>query len=431
MSGVRVCDPELLRLGMTLPGFSERIRTVASLPSLGLLTLAGMTPPHHEVVYREVDDLPVGLDLEPFDLVAISTLTARVEDAYELADRYRALGMPVVLGGLHVSSVPEEAAGHCDALVVGEGEPVWPRLVADAERGRLQPLYRGDRPFDLAEAPMPAFHLLAPQRYERLTVQTSRGCPLRCEFCGSSVLLTPRYQKKPVDRVLAEIDRIREIWDRPFIELADDNSFVDRRYWRRLLPALAGRGLRWFAETDISVGEDPGLLELLRRAGCVEVLIGFESPVAAGLAGLELKSDWKRKRLPRYRAAVQAIQEHGVAVNGCFILGLDGQSPDIFAQVLAFAEEAGLFDVQITLQTPFPGTPLYDRLRHEGRLFAERPWRQCTLFDLTYRPSGMSAEELKAGLLWLAGQLYDEAATKRRRRAFVQTARPQPMTMEA
>lgn len=210
MSGVRVVDEELQRLGMTLPGFVERGRTVAALPSLGLLTLAGMTPPQHQAVYREVDELILD-DLEPFDLVAVSTLTARAADAYALADRYRALGVPVVMGGLHVSTMPEEASAHCDALVVGEGEPSWPRVIADAERGALLPIYRNARGYDLADAPMPAFHLLDPSRYNRLAVQTSRGCPLRCDFCGSSVLLTPRYKQKPVEKVLAEVDRLCEI----------------------------------------------------------------------------------------------------------------------------------------------------------------------------------------------------------------------------
>jgi len=420
MSGIRVCDEELLRLGMTLPGFVARVETIRSLPSLGLLTLAAMTPSRHEVAYREVAELdPPGTELEGFDLVALSTFTAQVDEAYALADRYRAAGTPVVMGGLHVTALPHEALEHCDSVVVGEGEPVWPTILADAERGALRPVYgRAGQEADLSAVPIPAFHLLDPERYNRLTVQTSRGCPHRCEFCASSILLTDRYKQKPMERVLAEIDRILEIWDRPFLELADDNTFIHRKYWKRLLPELEKRKTVWFTETDISVGEDEELLELMRRAGCVELLIGLEAPDEAGLRELELRRDWKRRRLPTYRRAVRTIQDHGIAVNGCFILGLDSHGPEIFDRVLSSTEELELFDVQITLLTPFPGTPLYHRLRREGRLIEERPWRRCTLFDVAYRPARMSAAELRDGFRNLAIRLYGDEPTRRRRRRF-------------
>lgn len=420
MSGLRACDEELLELGLTLPGFVERSRAVASLPSLGLLTLAGMTPSRFEVAYREVPDLgDLGSELEPFDLVAISTYTAQAEEAYELADRYRSRNVPVIMGGLHVSMLPDEAMPHCDAVVVGEGELTWRQVLSDAEKRQLRRVYRPDgRAFDLATAPMPAYHLLDPEGYNRLTVQTSRGCPWRCEFCAGSILLDGRYRQKPAEKVLAEIDNIRSLWPHPYLELADDNSFVDKFYWKNLLPSLADRRLRWFAETDISVGEDDDLLELMRDAGCEEVLIGLESPVADDLRGIELDSDWKRRRLPSYKRSVQNIQSHGIAVNGCFILGLDGQGPEIFDRVLSFTEELELFDVQITLMTPFPGTPLYRRLRRAGRLLEDRPWRRCTLFDVTFEPTHMSPEELAEGFRQLGVRLYSESFTRWRRGIF-------------
>ncbi len=420
MSGVRACDEELLRLGLTLPGFVERSKTIASLPSLGLLTLAALTPREHEVIYREVDDVAMlGPDLDVFDLVAISTFTAQIDEAYALADRYRRTGTPVVMGGLHVSTLPEEAAAHCDAVIVGEGEVCWAPVVEDAASGRLQPIYRSQpREFDLAEAPMPAFELLDLEKYNRLTVQTSRGCPLRCSFCASSILLTPKYKQKPLEKVLAEIDRICELWPRPFIEFADDNSFINRAYWKRLLPELAKRGVKWFTETDIRIGEDDELLDLMRRAGCAEVLIGLESPVEDGLTGLELRTNWKHKRWPRYEQAVRNIQSHGIRVNGCFIVGLDGHTPEIFDSIHRFAQRLSLFDVQITLPTPFPGTALYEKLRREGRLTEERPWRKCTLFDLTFDPHPMSAAELRAGFHDLATRLYSDEFTHERRAGF-------------
>jgi radical SAM superfamily enzyme YgiQ (UPF0313 family) len=328
MSGVRVCDEELMRLGLTLPGFVERSKVIASLPSLGLITLAGMIREEHELEYMEVADL-AALDQTPegFDLVAVSTYSAQVGQAYQLAARCRQLGQPVVLGGPHVTALPEEAAQYCDAVAIGEGESTWREVVSDCRNKRLRKYY-GSREgrFDFSNAPMPAFELLDPTKYNRLTVQTSRGCPHLCEFCASSPLLTGRYKQKPADKVLAEIDRIVGIWPKPFIEFADDNSFVDRVYWKALLPQLAERGLRWFAETDVSVAEDDELLKLISQSGCAQLLLGLESPIEANLHGLEMKSDWKRKRRPFYCDAIRKIQSFGISVNGCFVLGLDGQT---------------------------------------------------------------------------------------------------------
>jgi radical SAM superfamily enzyme YgiQ (UPF0313 family) len=419
MSGVRACDPELVRMGMTLPGFVERGRTIASLPSLGLLTIAGMTAAPHQCEYLEVKDIR-DLDTLPgsFDLVAISSLSAQIGEAYLLADRYRALGVPVVMGGLHVTALPDEAGQHADAVIVGEGELAWPDVVRDAEKRTLNRCYQVRGDFPLADAPMPAYDLLDPSKYNRLVVQTSRGCPLRCEFCASSILLTRRYKQKPIDKVLGEIDHIRALWRRPFIEFADDNAFVNRRYWKQLLPELKARKIRWFAETDLSFQEDADLLRLMSESGCAEVLLGFESPGDWGLHGLELKSDWKLKRWRESKEAVTRIQSFGIRVNGCFIVGLDGQGPDIFDRVLEFAMETEMFDVQITVQTPFPGTPLYSRLKREGRLLRDDAWEMCTLFDVNFHPQQMSAEELRRGFRDLAERLYSDQLTERRRANF-------------
>lgn len=423
MSGVRAQDPELMRLGLTLPGFVERSKVIASLPSLSLLTLAGMTPARHTVRYFEARDVAEAAGLAgAFDLVAITSLSAQIEDAYRIAARLRAHGAMVVLGGLHATALPEEVLQHADAVVVGEGETAWPAVLDDAEAGRLRGVYRGGK-FDLADAPMPAFELLDIGRYNRLTVQTARGCPWRCEFCASSVLLTERYKQKPVEKVLAEIDRIRQLWPRPFIEFADDNSFVHRGWWRELLPQLARRGVHWFTETDMSIADDPDFVRLLREAGCRQVLIGFESPTAAGLDGLELKADWKRRRGPDAVRAVHTIQAHGIRVNACFVLGLDGHGPEVFDAVEQTVAQMLPFDVQVTVQTPFPGTPLYTRLLREGRLLEPVAWSKCTLFDVNFRPQSMSPGQLRAGLLRLTERLYTGEATRARRSGWRRAAR--------
>ena len=424
MSGVRVVDPDLLRIGLTLPGFVERGQVIASLPSLGLLTLAGMTPPWHEVSYHEVADIRL-LNGVPIyaDLIAISSFSAQVREAYELADRYRALGMRVVIGGPHVSVLPDEASAHVDAVIIGEGEMVWPQVIADAEAGHLQARYgqRGEA-FDLSLAPMPRVELLSIERYNRITVQTARGCPHRCEFCASTPMMTSGYRQKPGEKILAEIDHIRSIWPHPFIEFADDNTFVDRSFWKTLLPEIAKRKIRWFTETDLSVAEDVELLARMRDAGCAQVLIGLESPTPEALDGIDTHG-WKRKRFDRYRSAITSIQNHGISVNGCFIIGLDAHDAGIFSAVDGFVRESDLTEVQVTVQTAFPGTKLYDRLLQTKRLIEPTNWNLCTLFDVNFHPARMTADDLRKGFQGLVSTLYTKERTDERRHRFKELRR--------
>jgi radical SAM superfamily enzyme YgiQ (UPF0313 family) len=425
LSGVRCRNEELLKLGLTLPGFVERSKVIASLPSLGLLTLAGMTPADITVEYLEIPDPGDLTDLPgDFDVVAISSFTAQIKEAYRLADRYRAAGVKVMLGGLHVTLCPDEAAQHADAILIGEAEPLWPQVVADLRSRRLRARYdaRG-MAYDFSASPMPRFELLEPENYNRLTVQTQRGCPYHCEFCAASIRLNPRFRVKPVDRVLAEIRRIKEIWPRPFIEFADDNTFADKAHSRKLVRALIPEGLRWFTESDISIAGDPELLELLRESGCEQILIGLESPNSAGLDGLERKGNWKLRQLDGYKRAIATIQDAGVTVNGCFVLGLDGADETSFDAVFDFVRESGLYEVQITLLTPFPGTPLYHRLEGEGRILHPGAWELCTLFDVNFRPQNMTASELEEGFRKLLGRLYEDKLVSERRRGFFRRLR--------
>jgi len=420
MSGVRVRTRELADLGVTLPQFVNRGAVIASLPSLGLLTVAALTPGDVEVVYREIDELPGEGELEMFDLVGISSFTAMIDDTYVLAGRYRAAGVPVVLGGLHVSLMPDEAAIHADAVVTGGAEGAWPQLVADFRAGRMKPRYEGMRR-DVFRDPWyaePRFDLLAGRPYNRVTVQTSRGCPLNCEFCAASLRITNSFQQKPVELAIAEIGAAIAQVDRPFLELADDNTFVNKKWGKRFLRALAPMEVQWFTETDISVADDPELLDMLAGSGCRQILIGLENPDAAGLAELD-PHDWKRRHADHYLEAIERIQSRGITVNGCFILGLDGDTPETFERVRDFVVQSGLLEVQLTVQTPFPGTPLYDRLGREGRLPTERFWDRCTLFDVNYQPKNMSAEELEAGMRWLFGEIYNDREFTRRKRRYM------------
>ncbi|HYF01480.1 MAG TPA: radical SAM protein [Planctomycetota bacterium] len=423
VSGVRIYNERLKRFGITLPGFVERAQVIASMPSLGLLTLAGATPDRHTLTYHECPDFdPAMLDSLRVDVVAISSFTAKADVMYRIADHLRSKGTRVVLGGLHCTLVPDEAAAHADAIVVGEGELAWPRLLDDLEKGRLRKVYRtAFRDVDLGASPMPRFDLLDLDAYNRIPIQTSRGCPLDCEFCAASKIFGG-YKRKPVHRVIEEVRAAKRLWPRPFVELADDNTFVHKEWSRALVRALAEEDIHWFTETDVSVADDPELLDLLGRSGCRQVLIGFESPNAASLDGLD-PAGWKSRRHEQYLRTIDAIQSRGVSVNGCFITGLDGDTPDTFEEIERFVRRSGLAEVQVTVMTPFPGTALHRRLKAEGRLLRDRYWEQCTLFDVAFRPKRMSVEQLEQGLEHLMGSLYTKEETERRQRGFLQTVR--------
>jgi radical SAM superfamily enzyme YgiQ (UPF0313 family) len=438
MSGIRAHDAKLLELGLTLPGVVERSKVVASLPSLGLLYLAAVTPPGHELRYFEAESdgtEPAGV--YDCDLVAINTFSAQVFEAYAVADRLRQNGVKVAMGGLHVTVCPEEALEHADFVFIGEGEAVWPAAVAAIAQGTTQRLWNASQfpAVDVTRLRVPRYDLLANRPYNRFTVQTSRGCPWRCDFCASNVMLRQQYRKRPVGDVIRDIRVICKLRQRPFIEFADDNTFVDKAWGKELCRQLAPLRLKWFTETDISVADDEELLGLMREARCRQLLIGLESPAQSALEGLEMKSNFKARRAANYLDALRRIQAHGITVNGCFILGLDRHTPDIFQEVLDFALKVPLYEVQITFLTPFPGTPLYDRLLREGRILQPGRWDLCTLFDVNYVPKNMTPKELREGMCWLTERLYSEKCLERRRRPFFeklwqQTTEPDPAPAE-
>ncbi len=419
MSGVRIYDDELRGLGMTLPGFIERGEVIASLPSLGLLTIAGATPENWEVVYREIDEMDLAkvhswAD-EGWDLVGISSLTARVNDAYRVSGVFRENGIPTVMGGLHASVMQEEAGQFVDALVLGEGEFVWGQVITDIEEGRLGRVYNAKfSKCGLADTPLPRWDLLDVNRYNRFPLQTTRGCPLDCAFCGASRMISD-FKRKPIDRVRQELEAILEIWPGAFIELADDNTFVNKKWGRELAGLFAEYpGVRWFTESDISLGDDAELLEHLGASGCAQVLIGLESVSKDALAETDSKG-WKARRMTGYGSQVGAIQEAGISVNGCFAFGFDGDDFGVFDRTADWIEDSGLSEVQVTILTPFPGTALFERLRRERRLVAEEFWDKCTLFDVVFEPIGMTQDELRVGFRRLVERIYSEKASANRK----------------
>jgi radical SAM superfamily enzyme YgiQ (UPF0313 family) len=422
-TGLRVCDPELLDLGMTLPGLQARSSALQELPALGLLTLAGMLPENWTCSYHSIsqpsDELLQNVLAESPAIVALSALTASVEQAYRFGDQLKHAGTRVVIGGLHATTLPEEAQLHSDAVVVGEGEPVWERLLTDVETGDLQSQYGSVDGTSWSNWPLPRFDLLGSEA-PRFTLQTERGCPLACEFCAASRLLGV-FRVKPTDAVQRELSAICRVAGSPFIELADDNTFVRRADADELCEALGNANVRYFTEVDWRIGERPELLGKLAKSGCVQVLLGIESLVFRypGMGA-------KQADLDRVMNAVVAIQGHGIAVNGCFIIGADGETQASVARLVDFVLDSPLADVQLTLQTPFPGTALRRRLESQSRILSDRGWSYYTLLDVTFQPDLLTALELEQTFRAAIRAVYSPAASARRNRIRRQVWRRHP-----
>jgi len=409
--GFRVREAEMLELGMSLPGLQDRARAIGQLPALGLLTLAGMLPQDWTCDYLPLDTINQDavdriLTNRP-DLVAISALAASVLDAYRLSEQLRSTGVPTVIGGLHATAMPDEAARFCDAVVVGSAESVWHEVLSDARTGHLCKVYDArKRPAPIAWS-TPRFDLLS-HDVSRYTLQTQRGCPLACDFCAASRLLGG-FVEKPAERIDEELQAIGRLSPRPAIELADDNTFAGTRPPEELFDVLERSGARYFTEADWRIGERPDVLAGLARSGCLQVLMGVESLVFR-YPGM----GQKQAELDRVLASVERIQAAGVAVNGCFILGADGETRASIDRLVDFLLTSPFADIQITLQTPFPGTQLRRRLSDQGRLLEDRDWSHYTLFDVTYRPDRMSVEELEQVFRDVLRAVFSNAATQRR-----------------
>jgi radical SAM superfamily enzyme YgiQ (UPF0313 family) len=378
-------------------------------PTPGLLAIAALTGDLMDV--ELIDEEHETLDLNRgYDLVGMYAVTHYAPRAYDLARVLRQRGATVVLGGVHPSLLPGEAAAHADAVVSGEAEELWPGVVADYLAGRLRPLYRapaGRHP-DVRRTPTPRFDLLKPAHYRQFPVQTARGCPHRCEFCNLPQLYGHGYRAKTVAQVLAEVAALRRVVPRPTIYFTDDNFFVDRQRSRELVDALRPLGLTFYANCDISLADDADLVERARRAGLRQVLVGLESLSGKSLQNLN-PGGWKFKRRGGYADAVRCIQERGVGVVASFVLGLDGDGPEAFDAVAAFARDTRLYGTSLTVQTPFPGTALYDRLAAEGRILT-RDWNRYTIFEVVMQPRLMSVAELADGHRRLVAALQSPAA---------------------
>lgn len=365
---------------------------------LPLTIVAALTPPEHEVVVCDENVEPLDLDAD-VDLVGVTFMTALAPRAYEIARAFRSRGKVVVAGGFHPTLQPAEATAHFDAVVVGDAEGAWPRLLADLEAGRLQPVYLSSPHGDLSGTPVPRRELLARTARHYATihaVQATRGCVHACRYCSVAAFHRSTLRTRPVASVVAEVAAL----PRDFM-FVDDNLIADRGYARDLFAALAPLRKRWVGQCSIELADEPDLLRLARAAGCVGLFVGVETTSPEGLASLD--KAWNEGE--RLRERLATLRRAGIGVIAGMIVGLDRDEPDVFERTLRFLAEARIDGLQLNVLTPLPGTPLHADLERQGRIL-ERDLARYDFRHAVIRPARMTPEELQAGADWLYAQYY-------------------------
>jgi len=401
-----------MRIKLIFPGRKMRnleIRVKNHLvPSETLTTLAAVTPPQHTVVIEDENVQRLHLDDRP-DVVGITVYTFLARRAYEIADHYRAKGVHVVLGGLHVTGRQEEALEHADTIIVGEGDTVWPQFLVDFEAGRPEPVYRTSEVMPLDALPLPRKELLDARRYlSTASVSATRGCPYNCQYCFNSVEGASPFRKRSVRSIVRQIETMRDAGQR-YIIFFDDNLTVDRKFARVLCKALKGLGLRWRCAASIEVAYDEELLHLMAESGCESLFIGLESVNTRSLVESFKTQNWVHD----YERLIRAIKRHGIMINASFVFGFDHDDPAVFQETLDFAVRNKLDSINFHILTPYPGTGLFKRLEAEGRIFTY-DWDQYDTAHVVFQPTRLSVEELEQGYVWIYKKFYSWANILRR-----------------
>lgn len=379
-----------VKIELIVPAVEENAR----IPNLTLPILAALSPADVEISFT--DDLLTPIDVEKglkeVDLVGITVLSKTALKAYKIADAYRKKGIPVVLGGIHPTALPEEAKEHADSVVLGEAEEVWPHLVEDARMGNLKPFYRQEGYTDLSKIPIPRREILPKRGYLPLdVVQVSRGCPFRCEFCTVQKFFGEAYRFRPISDVVDEVRRLPHRW----MMFNDDNIIGNPSYSVELLKALVPLKKKWFSQASLSGLKKIENVEWLAKSGCTSLLIGFES-----LSKKNLMRSQKFQNDPaEYREIIESLHRHGIAICGSFIFGFDEDDPSVFEETVSFAIQTKLFLAIFMILTPYPGTTFYDRVKNEGRLVQDQWWLLEKPEDYApyFLPMKMSAEALREG----------------------------------
>lgn len=405
-----------------VPRLARRLRGVLrvmvddreTIPNLALLCLAAHFPPATEFLLIDEDFRPSSSTLAAIDgfrpdLALVTAISHQAPRAFDLLAALRTRGIRSLFGGAWPTASPDAALEAADAVFTGEAERTLPAFLADLAAGTVGRLYAGAPDVDLAECPVPRYDLLeSPEAISKFPLFATRGCPHDCAYCGITPIYGRRIRAKPVARVVAEVRAIKRIAPRPFLTFADENLFADPAYGEELLSALEPERVAFECYTDITLGRRPDLVARLRRAGCREVLIGLESIEPATLAD---ESRFKRGMLDEYAACVEAIQAGGIPVFALFILGMDGDGPEVFDRTLEFCERSGVANAEFAALSPIPGTRTHARLAAEGRLMRDPAPR---FEPHEYAPKRMTAAALERGILRLYARFHEPARAARR-----------------
>jgi radical SAM superfamily enzyme YgiQ (UPF0313 family) len=394
----------------------------SDMPQLGLQVLAKLTPAEHSVeIIDEIfghDQTEELLRRDRYDLVGITAYTSGARRAYELADLCKKRNLPCLMGGPHVWAMPDEALTHFDSIAVGECDAIWPTILADAAAGKLQRIYQGGHA-ELRNGLGTAAQSLRPinGRYDISCIQTSRGCPVGCEYCSVTQYNGAKIRRRDIDEVIEEWNQT----DKKFVFVVDDNFFgvgpKDAEWAKQLLEAIIRRGKKrlWFSQTTINMGDDAEGLRLAYRAGCRGMLVGFESFNAENLK--YCRKGINTHYLSRYGEMVRGFHRGGIAVFGAFIVGAEHDTEDTVADTVLQAVRLGVDIIQVTNLTPLPGTKLYQRFMEEGRIFATNfpaDWERFTFVETVYHPSRMTAHRLDETLFELRQMASDVNWTLKR-----------------
>jgi radical SAM superfamily enzyme YgiQ (UPF0313 family) len=381
-------------------------RAAFTMPPMALPLLAAVTPPEFQVhlIDEAVEDVDLNLKA---DLVGLSAITATASRAYVLADHFRSRGIKVVMGGVHPSTLPEEALQHCDSVAIGEGERLWPQILADAARGHIERTYQGSPSFPLDNLPAPRWDLLPAKRYFiPQTVQVSRGCPMACSFCSVSSFFGRPYRLRPIPQALEEIKALKR---KLFIFVDDDITGVPD-FAKELFASMIPLKKKWVGQCSLSIADDTELLRLAARSGCIGLLIGFESISPEVLRSIGKQVNLRRK----YEEAIHNIHKRGIHIQGSFIFGFDGDTPEGIRATVDFVKQNRITGVNYCHLTPFPGTRLFSQLEQEGRIL-HRDWSKYDRQNIVFQPRHFTPESLQDQIFWAYRQTYNLRSLWQRR----------------
>ena len=373
-------------------------------PSHGLLVLASMTPPDWSIEYLDesIGDFRHGSDV---DLVAITLTTSKAKRAYHLADWYKEQGIPVILGGIHASSMPEEAGKYGNADVIGEGELVWEKLLSDFDQNNLKKFYKSSSFINLDILPAIKWYLIEPARYQRpYMIETSRGCPYNCEYCCSK-FFGKQYRVKSLQSLINELSNIPG----KHVAFSDDNIIGLRDNALKFFKSIAEKNLEWSAQSTITIGNDPTLLKAAAKSGCKVLVIGIDSVRSENFKIANKKSN---QNFP-IEDAIKNIQDHGIRIVGNFIFGFDADDERVFEETVRFCERSGIHAPFFWILTPYPDTGLYNRVALEGRII-DNDWNHYDSRHVVFKPARMSPEALLEGFQMAFKEAYSSSSLERR-----------------